>query len=209
MLSNELLTVCTKVKAMYGKRIKNDGLLKLFAVKDYFSAVNYLKTNTNYSECLYKYNLEQLDRISLEEILLKQYCNVMNRLSFYIKNDYERLEFLYKQPILKNEIITREYFKGIEQVFPLLKDKEKEILEKQIKTITNEIETYNLNQAVIIKKVKKLFETYFRFYDDNIIVIVAFSELFKIEIKSIITILEIKWYGLDLDASKQYIDLSG
>ena len=208
MLSNELLTVCIKVKAMYGKRIKKEELLELFAAKDYFGAVNYLKTNTNYSECLYKYNLEQLDRISLEEILLKQYCNVMNRLSFYIKNDYERLEFLYKQPILKNEMITREYFKNIEQIFPLLKKKEKETLGRQIEIISNEIETYNLNQAVIIKKIKKWFKTYYRFYDDNVLVIVAFSELFKIEIKNIITILEIKWYGLDSDAAKQYIDLS-
>lgn len=87
----EFAAISTKIKALYKKMLSKEQYNKLLNTKNFVDAINYLKTDTYYSEALSDYNSETLTRSELERALKKHYINDVCRLKHYIIGGYRKL----------------------------------------------------------------------------------------------------------------------
>jgi V/A-type H+-transporting ATPase subunit C len=83
--------VNSKVKALMGKMLSKEQYLKLLKCKDFKSTVIALKEETNYSELLEGYNLENIHRGNLEVILRRHYVSIYEKFINYFNGGYRKL----------------------------------------------------------------------------------------------------------------------
>lgn len=93
--------LCAKAKAMYGKRIQNEGYMDLCRKQSVGEVVTYLKSQTKYSDVLSDINVRNVHRHQLEVSLQKEYFERCARLMKYVPRSSQQF---YLQEVMKIEI---------------------------------------------------------------------------------------------------------
>jgi V/A-type H+/Na+-transporting ATPase subunit C len=81
--------VNTKVKVLEGKLLHRHQITNLVQCRDYREALFYLRDKTSYGQILKEYNLEEVHRGQLENILRKYYIENLFKLIHYFSGDYK------------------------------------------------------------------------------------------------------------------------
>lgn len=106
--------VNAKIKFLEGKFLKNEDYLELLKKKSVMEMVQYLKEKTYYGKLLENVKPEEANRRILENVLRRNMVKIMEKLLFYLKNEYrdfvKTLFLKYEIEDLKN--LARDIYNG-------------------------------------------------------------------------------------------------